>query len=129
MEHDNNGNSERSDDDSVSHSKSKTKNKFSKCETLKDGTSAFMHWLNSEDKNSLSGDNHIVLLKFINDRHTILYDTDLHTQLDVEINNGVPSCKYCKQDDCAHVGFAIEVEQLFGHRPSGNEETLDDVMA
>jgi hypothetical protein len=60
---------------------------------------------------------------------TTLYDTNLHTQLNIEINNGVPNCKYCNQDDCAHVGFAIEVEQLFGHRPSGNEETLDDVIA
>jgi len=37
MEHDNNGNSEPSYDDSDSHSKSKTRNKFNKCETLEDG--------------------------------------------------------------------------------------------
>ena len=94
------------------------------CETLEQGTSAFMHWLSSVDKKSLSGENLIVLLKFMNDRHTILYDTNLHTQLEVEINNGVPFCKYCKQDDCAHVGFAICVEQLFGHRRSGTAEDI-----
>jgi hypothetical protein len=98
------------------------------CETLVHGTSAFMHWLNSEDKTSLTGENIIVLLKFINDRHTVLYDRNLHTQLDVEINNGVPFCKYCKQDDCAHVGFAICVEQLYGHRRSGTEEKIEDII-
>ena len=99
-----------------------------KCETLVHGTSAFMHWLNSEDKTTLTGENIIVLLKFINDRHTVLYDRNLHTQLDVEINNGVPFCKYCKQDDCAHVGFAICVEQLYGHRRSGTEEKIEDII-
>lgn len=53
-------NGEQSDDDSDSHRK---------CETLDEGTFAFMHWLNSEDKRSLSStDNPIVLLKFINDK-------------------------------------------------------------
>ncbi|MGC2571314.1 MAG: hypothetical protein WA364_07360 [Candidatus Nitrosopolaris sp.] len=99
-----------------------------KCETLDQGTYAFMHWLNSEDKTSLIGENVIVLLKFINDRHTVLYDRNLHPQLDVEINNGVPFCKYCKQDDCARVGFAICVEQLYGHRRSGIEEKIEDII-
>ena len=41
--------------------------KCDKCESLDEGTFAFMHWLNSEDKISLSfTDNPIVLLKFIN---------------------------------------------------------------
>ena len=78
MEHDNNDNNELSGDDSDSQSKSKTRNKFNKCETLEDGAFALIHWLNSQDKNSLSEDNPIVLLKFVNDRYTILYDTDLH---------------------------------------------------
>ena len=55
-------------------------------------------------------DNPIVLLKFINDRHTILYDTLIQTQIDIEIKNGVPYCRYDSADDCAHVGFAIYVE-------------------
>ena len=38
------------------------------------------------------------------------YDTSIQTQIDIEIKNGVPYCKYDKADDCAHVGFAIEVE-------------------
>lgn len=100
-----------------------------KCESLEEGMSAFMHWLNSEDKKSLSGENPIVLLKFMNDEQTILYDTNLHKQLEVEICNGVPICNCCKEDDCAHIGFAIEVEQLFGHRRGGGtEQKIEDVL-
>jgi hypothetical protein len=41
---------------------------FNKCETIEEGTFAFMHWLNPDNKKSLScTDNPIVLLKFIND--------------------------------------------------------------
>jgi hypothetical protein len=100
-----------------------------KYESLEEGMSAFMHWLNSEDKKSLSGENPIVLLKFMNDKQTILYDTNLHRQLEVEICNGVPICNCCKEDDCAHVGFAIEVEQLFGHhRGGGTEQKIEDFL-
>jgi hypothetical protein len=99
-------NTEQPDDDSDSHRK--CENKFNKCETLDEGIFAFMHRLNSEDKRSLSStDNPIVLLKFINDKHTILYDTNLHAEVNVETNEGIPYCKYCKEDDCALVGFAI----------------------
>jgi len=102
---------------------------INKCETLEEGTSAFVHWLNSEDKKSLAGENPIVLLKFLNDIHTILYDTHLQKQLEVEVKNGVPFCTYCQEDDCAHVGFAIEVEQLFGHRPAGEtEQKMEDLI-
>jgi hypothetical protein len=103
--------------------------KYGKCESLDEGTFAFMHWLNSDDKRSLSfADNPIVLLKFINDKHTILHDTRLHAEVDVEISKGIPYCKYCKEDDCAHVGFAICVEQLYGHRRSGTEERIEDIV-
>jgi len=85
-------------------------------------------YLNSENKKSSSDDNPIVLLKFINNKHTILYDTNLRAEVDVEINQGIPYCNYCKEDDCAHVGFAIEVEQLFGHSRSGKEETIEDII-
>jgi hypothetical protein len=119
-------NSEHSDD---GHSHYKRENKFNKCETLDEGTFAFMHWLNSKDKKSLSSiDNPIVLLKFVNDKHTILHDTHLNAEVDVEINKGIPYCKYCKEDDCAHVGFAICVEQLYGHRRSGIEERIEDII-
>jgi hypothetical protein len=102
-----------------------------KCESLDEGTFAFMHWMNSENKKSITSDNPIILLKFVNDKHTILYDTDLHSEIDVEINEGVPYCKYCKLDDCSHVGFAVCLEELYGHRRGRGreEETVDDIVS
>jgi hypothetical protein len=112
-----------------SHGTYKHEIKVNKCETLDEGTIAFMHWLNSEDKKSLAPtSNSIALLKFVNDVHTILYDTYLCAEIDVEINKGIPYCKYCKEDDCAHVGFAICIEQLYGHRRSGTGETVEDII-
>jgi len=112
-----------------SHGRYKHENTVNKCETLDEGTIAFMHWLNSDDKKSLTPtSNPIVLLKFVNDVHTILYDTYLCAEIDVEINKGIPYCKYCKEGDCAHVGFAICIEQLYGHRRSGTGETVEDII-
>jgi hypothetical protein len=120
-------------DSSVHNNNSSNNNKHgfhSKCESLDEGTFAFMHWMNSENKKSITSDNPIVLLKFVNDRHTILYDTDLHSEVDVHINEGVPYCKYCKLDDCSHVGFAVCLEELYGHRRGrGKEETVDDIIS
>ena len=120
-------------DSSVHNNNSSNNNKHgfhNKCESLDEGTFAFMHWMNSENKKSITSDNPIVLLKFVNDKHTILYDTDLHSEVDVHINEGVPYCKYCKLDDCSHVGFAICIEELYGHRRgSGKEETIDDIVS
>ena len=101
-----------------------------KCESLDEGTFAFMCWMNSDNKKSITSDNPIVLLKFVNDKHTILYDTDLHSEVDVQINEGVPYCRYCKLDDCSHVGFAVCVEELYGHRrgKGEKEETVDDIL-
>jgi hypothetical protein len=99
-----------------------------KCETLEDGTEAFMKWMNSTDKKSLSSANPIVLIKFINDKHTIVYDTIMSQEVDVELTDGIPFCNFCKSDDCAHVGFAICIEQLYGHRRGEKEETVDKMM-
>ena len=99
-----------------------------KCETLEDGTEAFMKWMNSTDKKSLFSTNPIVLIKFINDKHTIVYDTIMSQEVDVELTDGIPFCNFCKSDDCAHVGFAICIEQLYGHRRGEKEETVDKMM-
>jgi hypothetical protein len=124
-----NNNIERSHGDFDINSKYNCENKFNECETLDEGTFAFMHWLNSQDKKSLSfKDNPIVLLRFVNDDHTILYDTKRCAEIDVKISKGVPFCRYCKEDDCAHVGFAVCTEQLCGHRRSGKEQTLEDIL-
>jgi len=90
-------------------------NDIVKCETLEDGTEAFMKWMNSTDKKSLYSANPIVLIKFINDKYTIVYDTIMSQEVDVELTDGIPFCNFCKSDDCAHVGFAICIEQLYGH--------------
>lgn len=114
------------DDDDGNNNKHKIHNK---CESLYEGTVAFMHWMNSEDKKSLTSDNPLVLVKFVNDKHTILYDTDLQSEIFIGIENGVPYCKHCKLDDCSHVGFAIGVEQFYGHRRgSEREETVEDII-
>ncbi|HZA06887.1 MAG TPA: hypothetical protein VE619_04210, partial [Nitrososphaeraceae archaeon] len=69
---DNNNSEHSSGDESNTNIKYNHENKFNKCQTLDEGTFAFMHWLNSEDKQSLSStDNPIILLKFVNDDHTI----------------------------------------------------------
>ncbi len=115
--------------DNNNNSSNNNKHRFhNKCESLDEGTFAFMCWMNSDNKKSITSDNPIVLLKFVNDKHTILYDTDLHSEVDVQINEGVPYCRYCKLDDCSHVGFAVCVEELYGHRRGrGKEETIDDI--
>ena len=99
-----------------------------KCETLEDGTEAFMKWMNSTDKKSQSLANPIVLIKFTNDKHTIVYDTIMSQEVDVELTNGIPFCNFCKSDECAHVGFAICVEQLYGHRRGEKEESVDKII-
>jgi hypothetical protein len=106
--------------DSNSHSQ--------RCETIDDGTEAFMQWMGSSDKKSVTSDNPIVLKKFVNDVHTVLYDTSLSMEIDVKLTGGIPFCNYCRSDECAHVGFTICLEQLEGHRPNGEEETVDDIV-
>lgn len=61
-----------------------------KYETIEDGTEAFMQWMGSSDKKSLSSGNPIVLIKFINDVSTILYDTTLSNNIEVKLTGGVP---------------------------------------
>jgi len=51
-DNDNNNEDEQLADDSDKHSQNK--DKLNKCETVEEGTFAFMHWLNSDNKRSLS---------------------------------------------------------------------------
>jgi hypothetical protein len=99
-----------------------------RCETIEDGTEAFMQWMGSSDKKSLKSDNPLVLIKFVNDEHTVLYDTALVKEVEVRLSSGIPYCNYCKSDDCAHVGFTICVEQLGRHRRDGKEETIEEIV-
>jgi len=98
------------------------------CVTIDDGTEAFIQWMGSSDKKSVTSDNPIILKRFVNDVHTVLYDTSLSKEIDIKLTGGIPYCSYCKSDECAHVGFTICLEQLEGHRPNGEEETVDDIV-
>lgn len=104
-------------------------NQFHRCETIEYGTEAFMLWMSSSDKKSLTSDNPIVLIKFVNDAHTVLYDRNLSKEVEVRLTEGIPYCNYCKSDECAHVGFTICIEQLGRHRNDGKEETIDDIVS
>lgn len=98
------------------------------CVTIDDGTEAFIQWMGSSDKKSVTSNNPLILKKFVNDVHTVLYDTSLSKEIDIKLTGGIPYCSYCKSDECAHVGFTICLEQLEGHRPNGEEETVDDIV-
>lgn len=99
--------------------------------TLDNGTTAFMQWLDSVNKQyqpSESLDIAIILRKFIKDKRTILYDKNLESEINVEIKEGVPFCKYCNLDDCSHVGFTISLEQMCEDRGSNQELSVDDII-
>ncbi len=93
---------------------------------LDDGESAFMEWLNSEDKTSSK--NHMILKKFENDKQCNIYDNTLKSETIVTINDGVPFCVSCQDDSCAHVGFTVCIMQLFERKGiliGENESILD----
>ena len=80
--------------------------------TLDNGTTAFMQWLDSVNKQQYSAnslDAPLNLRKFIKDNRVILYDKNLESEIDVKIEEGVPFCRYCNLLDCSHVGFTISV--------------------
>lgn len=97
-----------------------------KCDTLEDGTAAFMKWMGSSDK-SLTSENPIVLIKLVNGHNTLLYDTDMSMPVQVKLIEGVLFCESCKSDECAHVGFTIRLNQLV-NRGHDNEKTINDVI-
>ncbi|HVP81623.1 MAG TPA: hypothetical protein VMS35_01165 [Nitrososphaeraceae archaeon] len=93
---------------------------------LDDGESAFMEWLNSEDK--ICSKNHMILKKFENDKECIIHDNTLKSDVIITINDGVPFCLSCQDDSCAHVGFTVCVMQLFERKGiliGENESILD----
>lgn len=81
-----------------------------------------MQWLNSEHKHSTLN-NPIIVKEFLNDKYALLYDSGVASDVKVEIINGVPFCRYCNSDDCGHVGFTINLDQLYG--PGKTIESID----
>ena len=95
--------------------KSKTTNTptlMAHCDTLDQGTNAFMQWLSSEDKKS-TANNPIILKEFVSNKYALLYDSTISKEVIVETHDGVPRCKSCDTDDCGHVAFTICLEQKY----------------
>jgi len=93
---------------------------------LEDGESAFMEWLNSENK--ITSNNHMILKKFEIEKDCIIHDNTLKLDIIVTITDGVPFCVSCQDDSCAHVGFTVCVMQLFERKGillGENESILD----
>lgn len=119
-------NHEDHEQDSDPNSFSNSERNQKKYDTLNDGTAAFMKWMNSSDKKSLTSDNPIVLIARVNGNLTLLYDTAMSMPVHVKLYEGALFCKFCKSDDCVHVGFTIRLNQMIT-RTHNNEEMLDDV--
>jgi hypothetical protein len=101
---------------------------MTRCDTLDQGTNAFMQWLScSQDKQSssatsMTSNSPIIILKeFVSNKYSILYDNNIGKEVIVETYNGVPRCNTCDVDDCGHVGFTICLEQKYD-----NEGTVFD---
>ena len=54
----------------------------------------------------------IILLEFIKDNRTILYDWNLESEIDVEIKEAVPFCTSCILDECSRVGFTTSLTNV-----------------
>lgn len=76
-----------------------------------DGVITFGIWLNArinKDESQVP----IAVKKFVPDQLALLNDHVLQKEVSVAFTEGVPSCKECgDSQDCAHVGFAICLEQ------------------
>ncbi|MGH9982788.1 MAG: hypothetical protein ACRD8W_02390 [Nitrososphaeraceae archaeon] len=99
--------------------------------TLDDGTNAFMLWLESMNKQHQPNDSlhiSIILREFIKDKLTILYDKNLEFEINVEIKEGVPFCRYCNLYDCSHVGFTISLEQMCEDHCGYQELSVYDIV-
>lgn len=81
--------------------------------TLDEGMITFGQWLYSKD-DSQRWDNRLVLKQFVTSSHAVLQDNTAGIGIDivVDISNGIPLCRNCRSDDCAHVGFTICAKQM-----------------
>ena len=107
--------------------KEHSKNHFNQS-LLDDGQMAFMQWLNSEDKSST--DHPLILRKYKDGKKCVLYDNRIDLEVEVIITDGIPMCKYCENDSCAHVGFTISTMQLCDRKEIliGEDTTLLDLF-
>ena len=100
----------KSDTDTIKM-KSQQDKKIEKCESLDEGTFAFLNWMNC--KSFIEEDfekNPPLLLKNIdlpNPSLVKLRDRHLGNDVLVDIMDSIPQCIKCRADDCSHVGFTI----------------------
>lgn len=103
--------------------------KVEKCESLDEGTFAFLNWMNRKSFISESYDkNPPLILRYINlPKITFvnLFDSYLSSDVLIEITDCVPLCKNCITDDCSHVGFTICLLQLIERE---GYESMDDII-
>ena len=105
--------------------------KAEKCESLDEGTFAFLKWMNCKSFIA-AGDNYTqnppLILKHINFPYITqvkLFDRCLNSDILVDIVDGVPLCKRCITDDCSHIGFTICLKQLIDRE---GFETDEDIL-
>ncbi len=77
---------------------------------LDEGVTTFGLWLNDEEKKS--PEIPIIMKEFSGGKRAVLQDNLLQKDVIVSIVDGIPFCKECRFDDCAHVGFVICAMQL-----------------
>jgi hypothetical protein len=85
-----------------------------KSNCIDEGIIAFGQWLESEDKQSKLL-NAITLKEFDTDQFAVLQDNNdplMPKLVTVKLIDGIPFCKDCNSDDCAHVGFTICLKQM-----------------
>ncbi len=105
--------------------------KAEKCESLDEGTFAFLKWMNC--KSFIATDDNYtqkppLILKHINFPYVTrvkLFDRCLNSDILVDIVDGVPLCKRCVTDDCSHIGFTICLKQFIDRE---GFETDEDIL-
>ena len=104
--------------------------KAEKCESLDEGTFAFLNWMNCKSfigKNDNYKPNPPLILKHVNFPSVTLvkiFDRCLNSDIIVDIVDGVPLCKSCISDDCSHIGFTICLKQLIDREGFMSNEDL-----
>ena len=105
----------KSDTDTIKM-KSQQDKKIEKCESLDEGTFAFLNWMNCksfiEQDFELSSPLILEDIDLPNPSFVKYYDRYLGIDVLVDILDSIPRCKQCESDDCSHVGFTICLLQL-----------------
>jgi len=90
--------------------------KATQCESLDEGTFAFLKWMNCKTFDTEGYEqNPPIVLKYVdfpNLGWIKLFDRFLRRDIFVNMVDCVPSCSACTAGDCTHVGFSICLLQL-----------------